>query len=138
MPPAKSGVICCVPQCSSRANRKENINLHAPPKCMILRTSTTRGNFFKYFSIFRRGLDSGGGLQGAGNIRKCPQSKIPGFKKVILPPPHFKPPMLLAGPGNHIFFRQRIFVYALAFLAVFVPIFRQCIVNLMNKKNESR
>ena len=34
MPPPKSNVICCVPQCSSRANRKERISFHAPSECM--------------------------------------------------------------------------------------------------------
>ena len=35
MSPSRSNVICCVPQCTSRTDRKRNISLHVPPKCMV-------------------------------------------------------------------------------------------------------
>ena len=91
MPPSKNDVICCVPQCSSRANRKENISLRARPKCMILRTSTTCGNFFKYLPSASSGtsassgedwaLGSGGGLRGGRVPTQMPPVKNSGGQK---------------------------------------------------------
>ena len=53
---------------------------------------------------------------------QMPPSKNSGWSKRPLTP-RFKPLMLLAGPGHHIFFHRRVFVYALAFLVVFLFLF---------------
>ena len=36
-------------------------------------------------SVKNKDVSSGGRMRGAGYLRKCPQSKIPGVKKVVLP-----------------------------------------------------
>ena len=137
MPPSKSDVICCVPQCSSRANQQENISLHAPPKCMILRTSTTCGNFFKYFSIFRSGLGTGQWrriARGKGTYANAPSQKFRGSKRSLTP--DLSRPCCWLGLATILFFRRWVFIYALAFLAVFCSFFRHCFLYLKKKRDE--
>ena len=120
------------------ANRKENIGLHAPPKCMILRISTTCGNFFKY-PLQHLQVRTGQWRRIAGDrvpTQMPPSKKIRGQKGHW--PPDLSRPGCWLGLATIFVFSSAGFCACACFSGRFCSYFSSMHCFLYLKKNESR